>query len=71
MRTRRPKGLSVPIPDAQLTDTRRKIVGKTLRMPTKGVLVRYLGSRHLVVKLRVDWLRYSYKETQYNYLPRK
>ena len=52
------KGLSVPIPDAQLMDTRRKIVGKTLRMPTKGDLVGYLGSRNLMVKLRVDRSRY-------------
>ena len=63
--------LNVPIPDAQLTDTGGKIVGKTLRMPTKGVLVGYLGSRHLMVKLRVDWSRYFYKETRYDYLPRK
>ena len=53
----------MPIPDAQLMDTGRKIVGKTLRMPTKGVLAGYPGSRNPMVKPSVDWSTYFDKET--------
>ena len=54
-----------------LANTGRKIAGKNLRMPTKGVLAGYPGSRNLRVKPRVNWLKYFYKETWYDHIPRK
>ena len=65
------KGVKCTHPGCTAYKYRKKIVGKTLKIPTKGVLAGYPGSRNLMVKPRVDWSKCFYKETWYDHIPRQ